>query len=600
MTTIESRFNSIDAKVSLLLRLWRHFALNRKRQFWALILLMVIASLAEVISIGAVFPFLGALTNPEKALLIIRNSSFGGYIKIQKPSDLLLPLTVIFCIASLMSGGIRLLLLWATMKFSFLVGADLSASIFRRTLYQPYSVHVSRNSSSIISGITSKVGSVIYHIITPLLSAISSGIILIFIIIALLSFEPFLTINAFIGFTIIYMGIVFISKNYLKNNSRIIAHEAKKLIQILQEGLGGIRDILIDGSQEIYCKEYIKSDSAMRAAQGSNQFIGNSPRYALEALGMILIAMLAYWLVQEPKGVENAIPVLGVLALGAQRLLPMLQQLYSSWSSIKGNEENLRDALLLLDQKIPADSELSSSNPIKFESEITFKKVSFSYNGADGYILKNIDLNIQKGSKVGIIGATGSGKSTLTDIVMGLLRPSSGNLLIDGIAINQRNCHQWQLNIAHVPQSIYLADASIAQNIAFGVQEQLIDFDRVRRAAEQAKISELVDSWDMGYESNVGERGVQLSGGQRQRIGIARALYKKATVLILDEATSALDAQTEHSVMTEINNLDPNLTILIIAHRLETLKGCSQIVKISNGSIQRVGTYSEVIGSIEK
>ncbi|WP_215286126.1 ABC transporter ATP-binding protein [Polynucleobacter paneuropaeus] len=597
MTTIDHRFNSIDTKVSLLLRLWQHFGLNHKRQSFALLLLMIIASLAEVISIGAVFPFLGVLIDPEKIYFIIRSNPFGNYIQLQKPSDLLLPLTIIFCAASLLSGAIRLALLWATMKFSFSVGADLSASMFRKTLYQPYSVHVSRNSSSIISGISIKVGSVIYHIITPLLTGISSAIILIFLVIALLSFEPFLIFNAFLGFSIIYICIVLISKKYLKNNSVVIAYESKKLIQILQEGLGGIRDILIDGSQEVYCKEYVESDSAMRRAQGSNQFIGNSPRYALEALGMILIAVLAYGLVQEPQGVESAIPVLGVLALGAQRLLPMFQQLYTSWSSIKGNEENLRDALVLLDQQLPTDRKLNSNKPLEYQSEIVFKKVSFSYDSSDNYTLKDIDINIKKGSKVGIIGATGSGKSTLTDIMMGLLKPSSGNLLVDGVSINQLNCHQWQLNIAHVPQSIYLADASIAQNIAFGVPEELIDCDRVRQAAERAKISDLVDSWSMGYQSRIGERGVQLSGGQRQRIGIARALYKKARVLILDEATSALDAQTENSVMTEINDLDPNLTILIVAHRLETLKGCSQIIELSKGSILRVGTYSEIIFS---
>ena len=365
--------------------------------------------------------------------------------------------------------------------------------------------------------------------------------------------------------------------------------------------MGGIRDVLLDRTQEVFCAVYREADLPLRRAQGNNFFIAQSPRYAMEALGMVLIAVLAYVLTQQSDGIAKAIPILGALALGAQRLLPVLQQAYAAWSNVQGGRASLEDTLTLLDQPMPdLQTLLYSSQKLPFENEITLSNISFRYQSDGQWILRDLDLTISKGARIGFIGTTGSGKSTLLDLVMGLLEQDSGNIYIDNQPLTSHNRGAWQAHIAHVPQTIFLSDSSIAENIAFGVPKHLIDFERVKNAAKQAQITQLIAGWPEAYSTFVGERGVRLSGGQRQRIGIARALYKKADVIIFDEATSALDNETEESVMQAIHDLENQdnnaLTILIIAHRLSTLKNCTQVIELAQGRIARIGSYESMVG----
>jgi ATP-binding cassette subfamily B protein len=297
----------------------------------------------------------------------------------------------------------------------------------------------------------------------------------------------------------------------------------------------------------------------------------------------------------NPGGVETALPILGAMGIGSQRLLPALQQIYSSWVSIVGNKSQLIDIVDLLEQPMPKD--LLPPEPLIFNHHIQLKNVKFRYNIKSPWILDGVDLVIPKGSRVGFIGTTGTGKSTLLDVIMGLLIPTSGEIQVDGKKIVSDDYRSWQRNIAHVPQNIYLSDCSLAENIAFGVSSDSIDFDRVRKVSELAQISEYIESSPEGYNALVGERGIQISGGQRQRIGIARALYKQSEVLVFDEATSALDNSTEQAVMDSITRLNRNLTILIIAHRLTSLQGCDLIVELDKGRVLRQGTYEEIIKS---
>jgi ATP-binding cassette subfamily B protein len=298
---------------------------------------------------------------------------------------------------------------------------------------------------------------------------------------------------------------------------------------------------------------------------------------------MVLIALLAYVLSQQADGIAKALPILAALAVGLQRLLPALQQAYQAWSTIHGAQASLQDALELLDQPLPDYAEEPPATPLPFQHQISLKQLSFRYGPQTPWVLKNIDLVITKGSCVGIIGTTGSGKSTLLDIIMGLLPPTEGSINIDGQPISMRNLRAWRTHIAHVPQTVFLADGSINENIAFGVPKDQIEFQRVRQAARQAQIADIIEAWPLQYQTVVGERGVQLSGGQRQRIGIARALYKRANVIIFDEATSALDNETEEAVLQAIELLSKDLTILIIAHRLTTVRKCTQIIKLDRG-----------------
>jgi ABC-type bacteriocin/lantibiotic exporter with double-glycine peptidase domain len=556
---------------------------------------MLLASLAEILSIGAVLPFLGVLTAPERVFEHAAARPLVQALKLTAPTQLLLPLTIAFGMAALIAGVMRLLLLWASTRLSYATGADLSNSIYRRTLYQPYAVHCARNSSEVINGISSKANLVISNTITPALTLISSCIMLVLILIALLAVQPVIALTAIGGFGLIYVVIIRMSRRQLMSDSRCVARESSQVIKSLQEGLGGIRDVLIDGSQATYCRIYRNADLPLRRAQGNISFVSASPRYGMEALGMILIAALAYALAQQADGITKAIPILGALAMGAQRLLPVLQQSYSAWSGIRGGQVSLQDTLELLDQPLPDSADQQTAKPLPFQQQISLRQLSFRYSPQTPWVLKNLSLTIVKGSRVGFIGVTGSGKSTLIDIIMGLLQPNKGAIQIDGQPITPDNHRSWQAHIAHVPQAIFLADSSIEENIAFGVPKDQIDPKRVRQAARQAQVADIIETWPKQYQTFVGERGIRLSGGQRQRIGIARALYKQADVIIFDEATSSLDGETEQAVMQAIEGLGSNLTILIIAHRLTTLQYCTQIVQLSDGGIKRTGTYQDIV-----
>ena len=579
----------------LLRRLWCHLGARRRGQFVLLLLLMLLASFAEVLSIGTVLPFLGVLTVPERVFEHAAAQPVIQALGLTAPAQLLWPLTIVFAAASLIAGVMRLLLLWASTRLSYAAGADLSISAYRRTLYQPYAVHCARNSGEVINGISGKTTHAI-NVVNQSLSIVSSFVMLTAILIALLSVEPLIALAAFGGFGLIYALIIRLTRKRLLTDSQRIAHESTQVIKALQEGLGGIRDVLIDGSQEAYCQIYRNADLPLRRAQGNNLFISASPRYAMEALGMILIAALAYSLAKQPDGIAKTIPILGILALGAQRMLPVLQQAYGAWSIIQGGQASLQDTLELLDQPLSDYVDQPIGQPLPFKQSISLKQIAFRYSPETPYVLKQINLTLTKGSRVGFIGTTGSGKSTLLDIVMGLLQPTEGILEIDGESVTPGNNRAWQAHIAHVPQAIFMADSSIEENIAFGVPKDQIDHQRVRQAAQQAQIADSIESWPKQYQTFVGERGIRLSGGQRQRIGIARALYKQADVIIFDEATSALDNETEQAVMQAIEGLSNDLTLLIIAHRLTTLKNCTQIVELGAGEIVRIGSYQDIVG----
>ena len=585
---------------ALLLRLWKHISPRRQRQFSLLFILMILASLAEIVSIGAVLPFLAVLTEPERIFTLPALQGLISTLGITSSKELLLPLTIGFGIAALGAGAMRLLLLWASTRLSFATGADLSSAIYERTLYQDYAVHTGRNSSVIIDGILNKTNNVIFDIVMPALMVVSDVVMLILILTALIWVDPGTALLAFAGFGAIYGLVLILTKKRLQINSERISKESSQVIKTLQEGLGGIRDVLIDGTQETYCQSYRKADSILRHSQGDNTFISIAPRFVVEALGMLLIAALAYWMSAGSEGIAKTVPILGALALGAQRLVPILQQAYGSWARIKGSQAALAGALDLLDQPMPHTRD--QQERITFNKAITLSQLGFAYGPNLAPVFDDLNLTITKGSRLGIVGTTGCGKSTLLDLIMGLLHPTSGALLVDGQAITKANRLSWQQKIAHVPQAIYLSDNSIAQNIAFGVRPEEINLDRVKEVARQAQILDIIQSWPEQFDTLVGERGVRLSGGQRQRIGIARALYKEADVIVFDEATSALDNETEETLIQTIESLRQDITILIIAHRLTTLRNCTQIIELGKnsqglGGIVRTLSYPELIAA---
>ena len=579
----------------LLIRLWRHVSAKRRFQFSLVLLLMIASAFAEVVSLGAVLPFIGVLVAPEQVFGHPLAGAFIRFFEINSAQELVLPLTIGFIVTALVAGAMRIFVLWANSRLSSATGTDLSFDVYNRTLLQPYYVHISRNSSSVISGITGKVNSVVSMVLLPVMTFLSSILLLAGVSLTLFAIDPLIAIASSVGFSILYVITTLLVRTRLNKNSQRIAEKQTKVIKALQEGLGGIRDVLLDGSQNFYSSLYKEADKPLRRAQANNVFVTGSPRFAIETLGIVLLVVLAYVISLKEGGISASLPLIGALAFGAQRLLPALQQCYSAWSTIAGNHASLIDVLELLDQPLPSNDAKESLIRLSCNQFIEIKDLSFRYTSELEWTLSKIDLIIPSGSKVGIVGLTGSGKSTLLDLLMGLITPTEGELIVDGIKITGNNIQSWQNTISHVPQSIFLSDASISENIASGVPFADIDFERVKKAARVAQISEFIEAREEGYSALVGERGVRLSGGQRQRIGIARSLYKDSSVLIFDEATSALDNTTEELVMSGINKLEENHTIFFIAHRLTTIKDCDIIIELDQGKIVAMGDYKDLL-----
>ncbi len=571
-----------------IMMLWKHFSSRRKRQFWLLLVLILLASIAEMFSIGLVLPFLGMIANPEQTYQHQFIQPVIQLFSVNSINDLTLLLTIAFVFSTLIAGSIRLLLLYVTTRLSFAAGADLSIDIYKRSLYQDYMTHMNYNSSEVINSIVNKTDAVITGVLNPVLIFISSIVLMIGIVSVLFFMDFKISSVAFFGFGFLYWLTIKLTRKHLQNNSVCIANESTKLIKALQEGLGGIRDVLIDGSQKFYCQLYREADYPIRRASGSNIFINGSPKYIMESLGMVLIAILAYSMSKIESDSRAIVPILGALALGAQRLLPVLQQTYSSFSNIRGASASLNDVLKQLSQPLPKYANYPNPKPILFKKYIHVNNIGFRYSFDEKWIFNNINFKIQKGERVGFIGKSGSGKSTLFDVMMSLLKPTSGSIIVDNEVITSNNYRSWQAGIAHVPQDIFLADCSIEENIAFGVSKDKIDHSKVVNVARQAQIFNMIESWPRKYKTFVGERGVRLSGGQRQRIGIARALYKQPAVLFLDEATSALDGDTENTVMNVIESIKGGVTVLIVAHRLSTIQNCDRVFELKNGTISEI------------
>ncbi|MDO8772293.1 MAG: ABC transporter ATP-binding protein [Burkholderiaceae bacterium] len=561
-------------------------------QLLLLLCLMLVGALAEVLSLGAIVPFLAILADPVQALKMPLVAHVIGTLGLSVAGDVRWQFTMLFASTAAASGVVRFMLIYAISKLNYGIGHEFGAEVYRRTLYQPYEVHVARNSSEIMGGIN-KVDIVVW-LVFSLLNTVSAIIMALFIVTALLFVNPQIAATALFGFGSIYAAISIFTRKRLASNSQIINLAYNTRVQSVQEGLGGIRDVLLDHAQPVFERRFNQTDWPMRQAQASNNIIGPSPRFAVEAIGMVLIALLGYYMTASGEGIAAAIPTLGALALGAQRLMPLLQQTYQGWVGVASNRQVLIDVIALLQQPVAWETQTQVA-PLSFDREILLQKVSFRYQPQLPLVLHQLELTIKKGARVGFIGTTGSGKSTLMDLLMGLLQPCTGQILVDNQPIIGVTRLAWQHNVAHVPQAIFLADASFAENIAFGIPARQVDMERVRQAAQQAQISEFIESSSEGYTAMVGERGVRLSGGQRQRIGIARALYKRVKVLVFDEATSALDVETEAAVMQAIESLGRDLTIVLIAHRLTTLKGCDLIYRMEKGKVVSSGSYEELI-----
>jgi len=556
---------------------------RRRIQLASIIILSFFSAIFEIISLAALIPFLEILNDDGSSFNEPVINNFILILKDYSGNDFSYYLTLIFVGITILSGFFRFILLWIQTRVTHLIGADISVMIYSKSLYQPYSSHIKKNSSDIISSISTKVDRLVRDSLVNVLLVISSGLMSVSLICFLFYIEPVVALGSFGSFGFIYLVIILLSKKFLKRDSKAINHYQNLVFKALSEGFGGIKDIIINRSQEVFINKYRSSDIPMRRAHANIAIIGGAPRFALEALGFTTFALIAFILkINGYSGAETT-SILALFAISSMKIIPLLQQIYAGISGISGSRFFLYDINDFLSLEIHDPKNIKKIN---FNSEIKIENVSFRFSENDEWILKDFSMTIPSGKMVGIIGSTGSGKSTLLNIIMGLLIPNVGNLQIDNELIDENLVLSWRKKIAYVPQEIFLNDSSIYENIALGVDLNKIDHDRVKKVSKSAMIYNDIISWSDGFKTKVGERGVNISGGQKQRIGLARALYRQPELLILDEATSALDYKTEREVMKAVESLSKNLTVIIVAHRLETLKNCDMIIELNNDNVK--------------
>lgn len=565
---------------------------RRKIQLSLLFILQTTSAVSEMAGLGAIVPFLAALTNINGLMANDYVRMIMNITGITEPSGLIMLFAGLFAGTIVIANILRFTTLWVQVHLAAAIGTDLGMQLFKKTLFKPYGFFVRNNSSNLISNLTNDLNGTL-GVLQEVLTLFTQGLITAAIVIGLLIFNPQVALILAGIITCAFTIIMLFVKKRLYANSLRMSDSHRVMIKALQEGFGGIRYIVLGRSQNTFVKTYEKGSRPFRDGAADNSVIRQSPRFLIEAIGVVLISTLTVFLSRQTDDLTQIIPLLGFLGLAAHRLLPAMQQVYGSLSMLYSMRVSLRRSLEMLTAPVDPALLAAPPAPLYLKDNLKFENVSFSYNDGD-WTIKNLDLEIKARTTVALVGHTGSGKSTLSDLMLGLIQPQKGNISVDGQKIENENILAWQSGIAHVPQHIFLTDSSIAENIAFGLPKDQIDQARVIKAAKLAMIDEFINTLPNQYNELVGERGVRLSGGQLQRIGIARALYQQPSLIIFDEATSALDNTTEKDVMTAIDGLSKDLTIILIAHRLSTVKNADNILVFEKGSLVAQGTYAEL------
>lgn len=579
--------------LKLIIELFKFIRTDKKIKLIFLFFLTIFASLAEVISLGSLLPFISFISNPEEANKIEILNIMLSYFQISGYESTVKFMAYLFILAAIIAGILRIFLLKLSINLSRLIGTELSSDIFRKILTQNYLKHISVNSSEMISGLTQKVNQA-SGILVSLITLLTSAVIFVSILLTLIIIDPVISLLSAFIFASMYLIIGIVSRKKLIVNSKFISNEQDNVVKILQETLGSIRDIILTRTYNIYFSIYNKSIFTLNSAVSQNAFVNQSPRFLMETIGMVLISGIIIAHTKEDFDLTSIIPILAVVALGAQRLLPLLQMIYGNLTVILGSTAGLETVLRLLRKKEKTNFNIQNNQNLRFNKSIKIKNIFFKYKKNSKYALKNINLKIKAGSRVGIIGETGSGKSTLLDVIAGLIKGNKGEIYIDDVKLDHQNLKYWYKKISYVPQNIFLLDTSIKHNIALGVNEEKIDIERINFALKVAKLDNFISKHKKGYDLNVGEKGVRLSGGQRQRIGLARAIYRRSSIILFDEATAALDNETEKEVIESINNISKDITTIMIAHRISSLRYCNEIIKITDGKIEGIYKYKDI------
>lgn len=560
---------------------------HKKTKVFIMIALTILASILEVVSIGLIMPFMALISDMENFSILDNIPFFGSYIQSIDGNKLIILLAIAFGFFSIAASIFRIIALNYSTKLSFELGADLSESIFSSILYQSYDQHLRNQSSDLISALATKVNLVIFNVLVPA-SIIASNIILTIAIMSMLFYiDPF-TAFAVIGvFSLFYIVTLTLTKKIQNKISLTVVKESNRVIKYMQEPIQSIRDVIMDSMHKPFIERFGKSDRRLRMSQANAQIIAQSPRFILEGFTMVGFSLFVILQNTDSVNISNSLPIIALLALSAQRLLPVVQQIYASVISIRTNKNIFIDISNILSKEINIESKMGQIVEKKmFMRSIYFQDVSYSYHGTNSNVLNKVNLEIPFPSTIGIVGDSGSGKSTLVDILMGLLPPSSGKVLIGSRVINCNNIVSWRKGISHVSQKSYMINDSIINNLKLEGDE--VDIEYIWKCLRIAEIDKFVESLPLGIDTIVGDNGSLLSGGQRQRLLIAKSLIRDSVLLILDEATNGLDRETERKVIDNIISMKPNMTIILITHRIEITKGFDFVFKVENKNVSKV------------
>lgn len=566
----------------ILVNIWRLTTALDRRKLGIVSILVLLMTLIESIGVISIMPFLAVLASPQTIETNVLVSKIYLFISPETKRDFIIYLGLISLTIVIFSATIKVITLYYLNRFSSLQRHYFATRLLNIYLKQNYIFFVQRNSSELIKIILSDLDQVVWGVIRPILLIMSYSCVIFAMIGILIFYDPIMAISTAFIISSFYLIIYVIVRRLMLKISQEHSQANTERYQSCNEVFGGIKDVIINNAKNSYLERFNKNSRVFSRHLATQESLGQIPLYIIETIGYGCLIILAIYLVILDQEVSTILPILGLYGVAAYRMLPAAQIIYRSFATLKFSEHILDKVVAEFDLN---SSELNQDNVdynLEFNTIIELRNVSFAYsNHLERKVIKNFSLTIDKDTSVGIIGKSGSGKSTLMDIMLGLLQPSDGNLIIDGQIIDHHNVKSWQKLISYVPQNIYLADTSIAENIAFGIPYEEIDINRIYEAAKMAYIHDfIIGNLENGYNTLIGERGVMLSGGQRQRLGIARALYKKPKVLFMDEATSALDIETEKAVNDAIQALNGKLTIIIIAHRQSAIAHCNQIISL--------------------
>jgi len=571
----------------------------KDRKFAIVIMfLTLIMAILETFGLLSLLPFIALLSNPEIVetnIYLEKIYNFSKNYGVQNKREFLFVLGIFSFLVLVISLLFKAFTVYAQILFNTLCRYNIERRMIEGYLRQPYSWFLSRHSSEIGVNILDEVANVVFKGIGPAMDLVSRILVSFTIILLLVFVDPKLTLIVFITFGLVYLLIYAVSSKYIKDIGHTRLKSNKIRFNVISEAFGAIKEIKIGGLEETFLKRYSDPAKKLSKLQAALGVVANLPRYAVEIVAFGGMMLLILYFMSKTNSFVDALPIITLYVFAGYRLMPLIQGIYNCAAQLRFVGPGL-DNLFLEIQKFPKFNLESGKERMNLNRNISLKNISFHYPNSSKIILNNINLNISAKTTVGIVGATGSGKTTIVDIILGLLKVQKGNLEIDDKVIDEKNLRTWQRSIGYVPQHIYLADDTVAANIAFGENPKLIDQIKLERAAKIACIHDfIVNELPLKYMTKVGERGTRLSGGQRQRIGIARALYLSPQVLVLDEPTSALDNSTEKAIMDSFHNLRSDLTIIIITHRIETVKKLDNIIFIDQGIIKEQGTYSELI-----